>query len=150
MRAIIQRVSNAQVRINAIEERSISRGLVLLVGIDPADTEEDIDYIVKKTVQMRLFSDEEDKMNHSLLTIEGELLCVSQFTLFAQTKKGNRPSFIGAAKPEIAIPLYNKLIEKFEIALPNKIKTGTFGADMQINLTNDGPVTIILDSKQKQ
>ena len=149
MRIIIQRVSKAQVKIDDTTEKSIGSGLVLLIGIDPNDQEEDIDWTVKKITQMRIFNDALNKMNHSILDIQGELLCVSQFTLFASIKKGNRPSFIQAAKPEIAIPIYEKLLQKFEATLPTKVKSGKFGADMKITLTNEGPVTIILDSKQK-
>jgi D-aminoacyl-tRNA deacylase len=128
----------------------INRGLLVLLGIEQADSEDDIDWLIQKTIQMRIFSDEEGKMNCSLQDIQGELLVVSQFTLHASTKKGNRPSFIAAARPEQAIPLYESFLEKAQIALGKAVQSGSFGADMKVNLLNDGPVTIIIDSKNKE
>lgn len=147
MRAVIQRVNFASVSINNELKSSINSGLLILLGIENNDTESDVAWLCKKIVQMRIFSDSEGKMNLSVQDIGGEMLLVSQFTLYASTKKGNRPSFIQAAKPEIAIPLYKQCIDMLENLLPNKILTGEFGADMKIKLENDGPVTIIIDSK---
>lgn len=150
MRCVIQRVQFASVLINKTEKRAIKQGLLILLGIENDDNQEDIDWLVKKTVNMRIFSDEDDKMNLSLLDINGEILIISQFTLFASTKKGNRPSFIKSAKPEIAIPLYESFIKTTKIHCPNKVAEGQFGADMQVTLQNDGPVTILIDSKNKE
>lgn len=147
MRLIIQRVSEASVKINENIKGSIQKGLLVLVGIEENDTEKDADYLAQKTVNMRIFNDNEGKMNLSVLDVLGDILLISQFTLFASTKKGNRPSFIQAAKPEIAIPIYEKMIILFEKYLQKSIQTGEFGADMKVNLCNDGPVTIIIDSK---
>lgn len=147
MRAIIQRVSKASVSIDGKSNGKIKTGLLVLLGIENADCEKDIEWLVKKIVQMRIFSDSEGKMNLSVQEINGDILVISQFTLFASTKKGNRPSFIQAAKPDVAIPLYEKFIVATEKLLNKKIQTGVFGADMQVELINDGPVTIILDSK---
>lgn len=150
MRVLIQRVTQASVQIDQKEYSSIGKGLLLLLGIEEKDNQTDIDWFVNKILGMRIFSDEEGKMNLSILDIEGELLVVSQFTLNASTKKGNRPSFIKAAKPAIAIPLYEHFIKHLQDGLNKKIKTGVFGADMKVSLINDGPVTIWLDSKNKE
>ncbi|MFK8045253.1 MAG: D-aminoacyl-tRNA deacylase [Crocinitomicaceae bacterium] len=149
MKVVIQRVNEASVRIKNKDTKSIKNGFVLLLGYESADTIEDIDWTVKKILNLRVFADKDKLMNLNLLDIDGELLCVSQFTLHAKTKKGNRPSFIHAAKPAFAEQLYNFTISEFEKALPNKVKTGIFGADMKVLLINDGPVTIIVDSKNK-
>lgn len=148
MRAILQRVTNCSVTIDNQLKSQIGNGLLILLGIEENDTENDIDWLVKKIIQMRIFSDENGKMNLSVQDINGEILIVSQFTLFASTKKGNRPGFTRSAKPEIAIPLYEKFIAETEKNLDKKIQTGTFGADMKVQILNDGPVTIIIDSKQ--
>jgi len=129
---------------------SIQRGLLILVGIEETDTTEDIEWLSGKTVRLRVFNDEAGVMNRSVQEIDGELLVVSQFTLFASTKKGNRPSYIRAAGPEIAIPLYNRFIEKLGAELGKAVKTGEFGADMQVSLVNDGPVTILIDSRHRE
>lgn len=148
MRAVIQRVSTANVSINQKIKASINKGLVVLVAFEAEDQSKDLEWLAQKIINLRIFADEAGKMNLSVQDIAGELLVVSQFTLFASTKKGNRPSFLRSAKPAIAIPLY----EKFVALLSTKIstKTGTFGADMQINLCNDGPVTIVIDTKDKE
>ena len=150
MRAVIQRVSEAKVTIDGSIKDSIGKGLLILLGIEHDDTETDIEWLSAKIVNMRIFSDENGLMNLSIKEVEGEILLISQFTLHASTKKGNRPSFIQAAKPDIAIPLYEKMILQLEKDLEKKIGTGIFGADMKVALINDGPVTIIIDSKQKQ
>ena len=150
MRVILQRVSNASVTIDNTVHSEINQGLLLLLGIEEADNQEDIDWLVKKISQMRIFSDQEGKMNLSLMDINGEILVVSQFTLFAYCKNGNRPSFIKSAKPEIAIPLYESFISKMNQTIDKEVKTGIFGADMKVQLSNDGPVTISLDSKNKE
>jgi D-tyrosyl-tRNA(Tyr) deacylase len=150
MLVVIQRVKQATLHINEELRAQIGQGLVVLVGIAPEDTQEDIDWLVPKIAQLRIFADEEGKMNRSVQDIEGDILLVSQFTLHASTKKGNRPSFLGAARPEIAIPLYEQVVNSLETFLNKPIQTGEFGADMQINLTNDGPVTIIIDSKDRK
>jgi D-aminoacyl-tRNA deacylase len=149
MIAIIQRVSEASVKIEGVIKGAIQAGFLVLLGITQTDTQEDIEWLSKKIVGMRIFSDEEGKMNNDIGTIEGNILLISQFTLHASTKKGNRPSFIEAARPEIAIPLYEKMILQLEKDLGKTIQTGEFGADMKVSLINDGPVTIILDSKNK-
>jgi D-tyrosyl-tRNA(Tyr) deacylase len=149
MKVVIQRVRSAEVAIDEKVVGQIEKGLLVLVGFEAADTQEDIDWVVAKTVNLRIFNDENGVMNCSLLETGGSLLLVSQFTLHASTKKGNRPSYIQAAKPEIAIPLYEKSIQAFEWALQKTIQTGQFGADMQVSLLNDGPVTILIDSKNK-
>jgi D-aminoacyl-tRNA deacylase len=149
MIAIIQRVSEASVKIDGIIKGEIQAGFVVLLGITHSDTDKDIEWLSKKIVGMRIFSDEEGKMNHDLNKIEGNILLISQFTLHSSTKKGNRPSFIEAARPEIAIPLYEKMILQLEKDLGKPIQTGEFGADMKVSIINDGPVTIILDSKNK-
>ena len=149
MRALIQRVTNASVFIHQSHFSSIGKGILLLVGIEDTDTQEDIDWLVQKVINLRIFNDTNGVMNLSLKDIEGEILVVSQFTLHADTKKGNRPSYIRAAKPEISIPLYEQFIFGLNQALQKPIATGQFGADMQVTLTNDGPVTIWLDTKNK-
>jgi D-tyrosyl-tRNA(Tyr) deacylase len=148
--AVIQRVKNASVTIEGKLHSEIGVGLLVLLGIGQEDTQEDIGWLAKKIVQMRIFSDSEQKMNLSVQDVGGGILLVSQFTLFASTKKGNRPSFIEAARPERAIPLYEKSIAIFSQELGKPIQTGEFGADMQVNLLNDGPVTIIIDSKNRR
>ncbi len=150
MRLIIQRVKNASVTIENAIFSSINAGLMVLVGIEDADDEKDVDWLVQKLTNMRIFSDAEGKMNLSVKEINGEILIVSQFTLHASTQKGNRPSFIKAARPEKAIPLYDSLIEKLNKDLGKECKTGSFGADMLVELINDGPVTIFVDSKNKE
>lgn len=149
MMAILQRVSEASVKIEGIIKGQIGLGFLVLVGITHNDTKEDVEWLAKKIVGMRIFSDEEGKMNVDLASVGGNILMISQFTLHASTKKGNRPSFIEAARPEIAIPLYEKMIVQLENLLGKSIQTGEFGADMKVSLMNDGPVTIILDSKNK-
>jgi len=150
MRIIIQRVSKASVSISGQLKASIGQGLLVLVGIENSDETEDIDFLVKKIVNLRIFDDENGVMNRSVLEIGGEILCVSQFTLHASTKKGNRPSYIRAAKPDFAIPMYNSFCMELSNALGKTIQTGEFGADMQVELINDGPVTISMDSKNKE
>jgi D-tyrosyl-tRNA(Tyr) deacylase len=150
MKVVIQRVSKASVTILEKIVAEIQQGLLVLVGIIPEDTQEDIDWLVKKIVNLRIFNDENGVMNLSLKDIDGELIVVSQFTLHASTKKGNRPSYIKAAKPEIAIPLYENFIVSLENELGKKVQTGEFGADMKVALLNDGPVTIVIDSKNKE
>ncbi|KAA9340762.1 D-aminoacyl-tRNA deacylase [Adhaeribacter soli] len=149
MRVIIQRVSEAAVRINGQVKGQIGTGLLLLAGFTGSDTEEDLAWISKKIVQMRIFNDADGKMNLSLQDVAGNILLISQFTLYANTKKGNRPSYINAAPPAIAIPLYEKFIAQLETEFGKSIQTGEFGADMKVSLLNDGPVTIILDSQQR-
>ena len=150
MRAIIQRVTQAQVQIDGKLFSEIGNGLLVLLGIEDADSDEDINWLAQKIVNLRVFNDENGVMNISLIDANFDILLVSQFTLFASTKKGNRPSYIKASRPEFAIPLYEKIIAQLEELLGKKIATGTFGADMQISLTNDGPVTIMIDSKMKE
>ena len=150
MRIIIQRVRNASVTIEGTVHSAIEQGMMILVGIEDADTDEDIAYLTKKVVNMRIFDDADGVMNRSVLDVDGEILVVSQFTLHASTKKGNRPSYIKAAKPDISVPLYEKFCSELSIALEKTVKTGVFGADMQCALVNDGPVTIIMDSKNKE
>jgi D-tyrosyl-tRNA(Tyr) deacylase len=149
MRLVLQRVSEASVSIEGVVKAQISKGLLVLLGIEAEDNLEDIEWLVKKITNLRIFSDDEGKMNHSILDVDGSVLLISQFTLHASTKKGNRPSYIKAARPEIAIPLYEQFISKLESALAKPIGTGEFGADMQVALVNDGPVTIIIDSKER-
>lgn len=148
MKAVLQRVSEASVTINGTVKSSIQHGLVILLGIEQEDTENDVVWLSKKIVQMRIFGDEAGLMNLSLQDIKGAALLISQFTLHAATRKGNRPSFIKAARPQLAIPLYEKMIAQLETDLGNSIQTGTFGADMKVALVNDGPVTIIIDTKE--
>ncbi|GAB2666084.1 D-aminoacyl-tRNA deacylase [Flavihumibacter cheonanensis] len=150
MRVVIQRVESASVEIDQNQVSAIGPGLLVLVGIEDADTEEDITWLSAKIVQLRIFNDAEGVMNCSLKDIGGELLLVSQFTLHASTKKGNRPSYIRASKPPVAVPLYEKLIARLEAELGKPIGTGVFGADMKVSLVNDGPVTILMDTKQKE
>ncbi|MCU0443554.1 MAG: D-aminoacyl-tRNA deacylase [Microscillaceae bacterium] len=149
MIAIIQRVSEASVSIAGAIKGQIEVGFLVLLGITHTDTDEDIDWLVKKIVGLRVFSDSEGKMNLSIHDQQGDILVISQFTLHASTKKGNRPSFIEAARPEVAIPLYEQFVQALENQLGKPIQTGEFGADMQVALVNDGPVTIIIDSKRK-
>ena len=150
MRVVIQRVKNAQVAIENKTVGSIDQGLVVFLGIEMVDTLEDVIWTVKKITQLRIFSDAEDVMNCSLLDVAGELLLISQFTLMAATKKGNRPSYIRAAKHDHAIPMYEAFIAETEKVMGKPIATGVFGADMQVSLCNDGPVTLQLDSKNKE
>ena len=149
MKAIIQRVSSASVKVEGEVISKIDNGLLVLLGITPDDTAEDIQWLSKKIANLRIFEDEFDVMNKSLIDTKGDAIIVSQFTLMANTKKGNRPSYIKAAKPEIAIPLYEQYIKQFEHDLGKKVGTGIFGANMKIDLQNDGPVTIIMDTKNK-
>lgn len=149
MIAVIQRVSEASVKINGEIKGAIGGGLMILVGIEEADGEEDMNWLSKKIVNLRIFPDEQGVMNKSILDCGGDILLISQFTLHASTKKGNRPSYIKAAKPDIAIPMYERFIEVLESDLGKGIQTGAFGADMKVSLVNDGPVTIIMDSKNK-
>jgi D-aminoacyl-tRNA deacylase len=149
MKAVIQRVSEARVSIEGQLKGEIKRGLLVLLGVAQDDSLEDALWLSQKLCQMRIFSDLEGKMNLSLQDIQGELLLISQFTLFASTKKGNRPSFIQSAAPAVAIPLYEAMIQILEKELPKRVQSGTFGADMQVSLINDGPVTIIIDTKNK-
>jgi D-tyrosyl-tRNA(Tyr) deacylase len=149
MIAVIQRVSEASVKIEGKIKSEIGLGLMILLGIEDADTEEDIEWLSKKMVNLRIFPDDQEVMNRSLLDVGGDILLISQFTLHASTKKGNRPSYIKAAKPPIAIPLYEKMIQALEIELGKKIGTGEFGADMKVALINDGPVTITIDTKNR-
>lgn len=150
MRVVVQRVSEARVTINKEVSGEIGTGLLVLVGFEESDELADIEWIVQKIAQLRIFNDKEGKMNLSIQEISGDLLLVSQFTLHASTKKGNRPSFIKAAKPDTAIPLYEKTIKTFEAKLGKVIQTGQFGADMQVSLVNNGPVTITIDSKNRE
>jgi D-aminoacyl-tRNA deacylase len=147
MKAVIQRVSQASVTIDGIIKSSIGSGLLILLGIEEADTTEDITWLSSKIINLRIFADQNGVMNVSVKDAGGDIILVSQFTLHASTKKGNRPSYIKAARPETAIPLYEKMIEQLTFDLGKPIQTGTFGADMKISLLNDGPVTIIIDSK---
>jgi D-tyrosyl-tRNA(Tyr) deacylase len=150
MRFIIQRVSEASVTIDNTIHSSIQAGLLILMGVEELDTTEDADWLCQKLIGLRIFSDTEHKMNLSLKDMNGDVLLVSQFTLFASTKKGNRPSFIKSAKPDIAIPLYEYCIQQLSVLLEKPIKTGVFGAEMKVSLINDGPVTILMDSKNKE
>ena len=150
MRAVIQRVTQASVTIDGKLRGSIAAGLLVLLGIEDADTDEDIEWLSGKIVQLRIFNDEHGVMNVSVKDNKGEILLVSQFTLHASTKKGNRPSYIKASKPPIAVPLYEKMIKRLSADLGKDIQTGEFGADMRVELLNDGPVTIVIDTKQKE
>ena len=149
MKIVIQRVLEASVTINNIVAASINQGLLVLLGIENDDTKEDIDWLCNKIVGLRIFSDENDVMNNSILENDGDIIVVSQFTLHASTKKGNRPSYIKAAKPDVAIPLYEAFKTSLRAKLNKPIQSGVFGADMKVGLVNDGPVTIIIDSKNK-
>lgn len=150
MKTVIQRVTHASVTINGKIVSEINTGLLILIGIEEEDTSEDIDWLTKKIVNLRIFNDENEVMNKSLIDVDGDAIVVSQFTLLASTKKGNRPSYIKAARPETAIPMYEEFIKKFENQLNKKIGTGEFGADMKVALVNDGPVTILIDSKNRE
>ena len=150
MRIVIQRVSHASVTIDGVCKSSIQEGFMILVGIENADTQEDADWLCKKIVNLRVFDDENGVMNKSILDVDGNILVVSQFTLHASYKKGNRPSYIYAAKPDIAIPLYEYFCQTLETALGKPIGTGEFGADMKVELLNNGPVTICMDTKNKE
>lgn len=150
MKAVIQRVSQASVTINNEIGAQIQKGLMVLIGIEDADSQEDINWLTSKIANLRIFGDENNVMNLSLKDSDGQMIVVSQFTLHAATKKGNRPSYIKAAKPEIAIPMYESFVKQMETELGKKVQTGQFGADMKVSLVNDGPVTIIIDSKNKE
>lgn len=150
MRVVLQRVATASVTVSEKIVAEIQKGLLVLVGIEDADTQEDIDWLVTKITQLRIFADENEVMNFSVEDVNGDVLVVSQFTLHAATKKGNRPSYIKAARPEVAIPLYEKFVSALENKLGKKVPTGIFGADMKVAILNDGPVTIIIDSKNKE
>lgn len=150
MKVVLQRVLEASVTVNNEKVAAIQQGLLILLGIEDADTEEDIKWLTSKIGNLRIFNDTEGVMNISVKDMQGDVIVVSQFTLHASTKKGNRPSYIKASKPDIAIPLYEKFITQFEIDLGKKIQTGVFGADMKVALVNDGPVTIIIDTKNKE
>ncbi|GJM31101.1 MAG: D-aminoacyl-tRNA deacylase [Saprospiraceae bacterium] len=150
MRAVLQRVSEASVTINGEVNSWINYGLLILLGIEDADTADDIEWLCNKISRMRIFDDEAGVMNRSVVDISGDLLVVSQFTLYASTKKGNRPSYIKASKPDFAIPMYKAFVKQLERTTGHNVKTGEFGADMKVQLLNDGPVTILLDSKNKE
>jgi len=150
MRVVIQRVTRASVTIDGKKKSETGKGLLILTGFEQADNEEDISWMTKKILNLRIFDDENGVMNRSVLDIDGEILIISQFTLHARTKKGNRPSYIDAAPPDIAIPLYEKFISAVESGLGKPVGTGIFGANMQVELVNDGPVTITIDSKRKE
>jgi len=150
MKAVIQRVSQASVTIDGNKVSEIAKGLLVLVGIEDEDTQEDIAWLSGKIANLRIFGDENDVMNLSVKDIDGDIIVVSQFTLHASTKKGNRPSYIKASKPDVAIPIYEKFVNHMEIDLGKKIQTGEFGSDMKVLLLNDGPVTIIIDTKNKE
>jgi D-tyrosyl-tRNA(Tyr) deacylase len=150
MRAVIQRVTKASVTVDGKINGQVGNGLLILIGIEDADTDEDIQWLSNKIVNLRIFNDENGVMNKSVIDVEGNILLVSQFTLHASTKKGNRPSYIKESKPDFAIPMYQKMISQLETDLGKKIQTGIFGADMKVELLNDGPVTIIIDTKNKE
>jgi D-aminoacyl-tRNA deacylase len=150
MRAVIQRVSEAKVLIGGAVKGAIGKGLAVLLAVEPADTDEDIEWLSGKLVRLRIFDDPHGVMNLSVQETQGDILLVSQFTLFASTRKGNRPSYSRSAAPDIAVPLYQKFISRLEQALGKPIQTGEFGAQMLVSLTNDGPVTILIDSKQRE
>tara|TARA_R110002050_G_scaffold85747_8_gene182889 strand:- start:1824 stop:2318 length:495 start_codon:yes stop_codon:yes gene_type:complete len=149
MRVVIQRVSRASVSINQQIRSSIGTGVLILLGVEDSDNSEDINWLVKKISQLRIFDDQDGVMNESLLDVAGDALVVSQFTLHANTKKGNRPSYIRASKPDVAIPMYEQFVDALSATLKKEVKTGEFGATMQVDLLNDGPVTIIIDSRNK-
>ena len=150
MRIVIQRVTQASVTIDKRKHAQINKGFLVLIGIEEKDTELDADYLVQKTIGLRVFNDSDFKMNLNLNDVQGEVLIISQFTLHAKTRKGNRPSFITAAKPEYAVPLYNYFSKQLNKQLDSEVRNGVFGADMKVTLLNDGPVTIIIDSKNKE
>ena len=150
MKVVLQRVSEATVTVDNNTIASINKGVLVLVGIEDADIQEDIDWLVGKITKMRIFGDENEVMNCSVQEVNGEIIVVSQFTLHAATKKGNRPSYIKAAKPDVAIPMYENFVRKMELEMGKKIQTGIFGADMKVSLVNDGPVTIVIDSKNRE
>jgi len=150
MKAVIQRVTEASCTVDGQVTGAIANGFLVLLGIEDADGTEDLEWLAQKIVNMRIFSDENGLMNKSLTAIQGNILLISQFTLFASTKKGNRPGFTKAARPDKAIPLYEAMIEQLDISLGRKIETGIFGADMKVSLVNDGPVTILIDTKNKE
>ena len=150
MRVVVQRVNKAKVVVEGETISQIDQGFLLLVGIEEADNEEDVNWIVRKVLSLRIFSDEEGKMNLDIAAVKGDIIAVSQFTLHAKYKKGSRPSFIRAARPEQAIPLYNSLVDAFEKEMGKPIGTGKFGAMMEVELVNDGPVTIVIDTKNKE
>jgi D-aminoacyl-tRNA deacylase len=149
MIGVVQRVSEASVTINGAVKGKIGTGIMLLLGIEEADTQEDIEWLSRKIVNLRIFNDDDGVMNRSLVEVGGDILLISQFTLHASTKKGNRPSYIKAARPDVAVPLYEKMIAQLQTDLQKTIETGEFGADMKVALVNDGPVTIIIDTKNK-
>jgi D-tyrosyl-tRNA(Tyr) deacylase len=149
MKAVVQRVKNASVTVDGNKISEIEHGLLLLLGVAENDSQEDIGWLSKKIANLRIFNDEKGVMNTSLIDVDGEAIVVSQFTLQASTKKGNRPSYLKAAKPEIAIPLYEAFVKQFEIDIGKKVQTGEFGADMKVALLNDGPITIIVDTENK-
>ena len=150
MKAVIQRVSHSSVTIDNKMVAQIQKGLLILIGIEAADSQEDINWLTSKIANLRIFADENEVMNLSLKDTDGDVIIVSQFTLHALTKKGNRPSYIKAAKPEIAIPLYENFVAQMEVEMGKKVQTGVFGADMKVSLINDGPVTLIIDTKNKE
>jgi len=150
MRVVIQRVKEASVAINGVCHSSINQGLMILLGVENADEVEDIEWLTNKILNLRIFPDAQGVMNNSLLDVDGEVLVVSQFTLHARTKKGNRPSYINAAGPDFAIPMYESFVQSLQSRLGKVVKTGEFGANMQVSLVNDGPVTIVMDSKRKE
>ena len=150
MKVVLQRVSSASVTVDGNKTADIQKGLLVLVGIEDADTQEDIDWLAGKIIKMRIFGDENDVMNCSVQDIDGDIIVVSQFTLHASTKKGNRPSYIKASKPEFAIPMYENFVKSLEKEFNKKVQTGIFGADMKVSLLNDGPVTILIDSKNRE
>lgn len=150
MRAVIQRVSQASVEVEGKPNGQIGKGVMILLGIEYEDTEEDIQWLAAKIAKLRIFEDEQGVNNLSLLDVDGDAMIISQFTLHASTKKGNRPSYLKAARPDVSVPLYNKFIGQFEEEIGKKVATGEFGAHMDIHLTNDGPVTILIDTKNKE
>lgn len=150
MRVVIQRTTHASVTINGQQKSAIGKGMLILVGIEESDGTEDIDWLCRKIVNLRIFDDENGVMNRSILETKGDILVVSQFTLHASTKKGNRPSYIRAARPEISVPLYEQFCSALGLALGKPVETGEFGADMKVELLNDGPVTICIDTKNKE
>jgi D-aminoacyl-tRNA deacylase len=150
MRAVIQRVTRASVTIEGKVHGQIDNGVLVLIGIEDADTQDDIEWLSNKIVNLRIFNDENAVMNTSVKDVKGDILLISQFTLHGSTKKGNRPSYIRASKPEVAIPIYETMIRQLSVDLGKKIQTGIFGADMKVELVNDGPVTIVIDTKSKE